>query len=242
MAKTLLNGVNDVLKRMGAIKGNSGELSSLSDPQRQVLVDLAVACWNEVIIDLFESSEMTMPQEMGTSTLTLVTGDRDYSLPSDLVFIKWPLKNDSNGYRIEEYPGGWDQIRKDQLQPNTFTGRPFYAVVRPSDGLLYLDRIPTADDNGLQYTIEYDKSLIKSLATDTFPFSDDVYSMLVPAVVEQIKSERDAQSDVRYTISNGKRRKYIARASAMLSLQKQRTNYLPQQQYSYGSMDPFEEE
>ncbi len=239
MAKTLLQGVNDVLKRMGVIKGNSGELSSLTDSQRQVLVDLAVNCWNEVVIELYESSDLSMPKEVGTATITLATGDRDYSLPSDLVYIKWPLRNASNGYLIQEYPGGWDQLQNDQLQPANFTGRPFYATIRPTDGLLYMDRIPTAADNGLAFTLEYDKSLIKSLAADTFPFSDDVYFILVPAVVEKIKMERDEQSDARFAVCLKKYSRSLGIAAGMVSLNKQRNNWLP---ISYSvTGDPMEE-
>jgi len=226
MAKTLLQGVNDVLKRMGAIKGNSGEIASLVDSQRQVLVDLAVSCWNETIIELYESSQMTMPNEMGTSTVTLSAGDRDYALPSDLVFIKWPLRNASNGYLIHEYPGGFEQLENDQLQPNAFTGRPLYAAIRPSDGQLYLDRIPQAEDAGIAYTLEYDKSLIKTLATDTFPFNDDTYYVLIPAVAEKIKMERDDQSEGRYVVSRKKYDKAIGLAAGMISLNKQRKSWL----------------
>lgn len=239
MAKTLLQGVNDVLKRLGVIKGNSGELSSLTDSQRQVLVDLAVNCWNEVVIELYEASDLSMPKEVGSTTITLATGDRNYTLPSDLVYIKWPLINASNGYLIQEYPGGWDQIQNDQLQPANFTGRPFYATIRPTDGLLYMDRIPTPADDGLQFTLEYDKSLIKTLASDTFAFNDDVYHILIPAVAEKIKMERDEQSDSRFVVSLKKYQHSLGIAAGMISLNKQRNNWLP---IAYNvCSDPMEE-
>ena len=239
MSKTLLQATNDVLKRIGAIKGNSGELASLTDSQRQIYIDICVQCWNEVIIDLFESSESSMPLEVGSTTITLSTGDRDYTLPTDLVYIKWPLRNTSNGYLIHEYPGGFNGMLDDQLQPSTFTGRPMYGVIRPTDGQLYLDRSPTSNDNGLQYTLYYDKSLIKSLASDTMPFSDDVYTILIPAVSEKIKMERDGQKAEAYVVSEKKYKKYIGRAARMLSMNKQRTSYLRQEHYN--NCDPMEE-
>lgn len=238
MAKTLLQGVNDVLKRIGALKGNSGELASLVDSQRQIKIDLAVNCWNETLIELYELSEISMPNEVATTTITLALNDRDYALPSDLVYIKWPIRNTSNGYLIAEYPGGWDQMQNDQLQPSTFTGRPFYGTIRPTDGQLYLDRLPQSADVGLAYTLSYDKSLIKSLASDTFPCNDDTYTMLVPAVAEKIKMESDEQSEARYAVSLKKYNKYLAVAAGMISLNKSRNTWLPQ---SYSSCDPMEE-
>jgi len=239
MSRTLLQGVNEVLKRLGDIKSNSGELSSLTDSQRQVQIDLAVQVWNEVILDLYDSCEEQLPKEMSTSTITLATGDRDYSLPTDMTYIRWPLKNDSNGYLIQEYPGGWQQMLLDQLQPANFTGRPFYGCIRPSDGLLYLDRIPTAADNGLAYTLYYDKSLIMSSAASVYPFSDDVFTELVPAVAEKIKMERDNQSDAKYSVSEKKYSKSMGKAAAKVSMNVARNYYSPDRGYGNTS-DPMD--
>ena len=225
MAKTLLNAVNDTLKRLAYIKGNSGELSSLTDSQRQVMIDLAVASWNETIIDLYDVSELQFPNEMATATITLVTSTRAYVLPSDLTFIRFPLINTTNGYTIEAYPGGWEQMRRDQLQPSNYTGRPNYGVVRPSDGYLYLDRIPQSADNGLAYTLTYDKSLLMAVAADTVPFNNDIYTALIPAVVEKIKMERDEQNDTKYAVSAKKYRTSLGKAASMLMQQQPKTSY-----------------
>ncbi len=241
MAKTLLDGVNEVLKRLGDIKSNSGVLSSLTDSQRQVRIDLCVQLWNEVISELYDASEQQFPKEMATATITLATGDRDYALPADLVYIRWPLKNDSNGYLISEYGGGWEQLILDQLQPANFIGRPFYGVIRPSDGLLYLDRIPTAQDNGLQYTLYYDKDIILDSATDAFPFADSVFIDLVPAVAEKMKMELDDQSDARYMTSLSKYTKSIARAAGKISMSLPRKDYSPDRTYDGNLSDPMSE-
>lgn len=238
--KTLLNGVNDVLKRFGVIKGNSGELTSLSDPQRQVLIDLAIQCWNETIIDLYDSSEMQFPNEMGIATITLAAGDRDYAPPSDLITLRFPLKNESNGNLIEEYDGGYAGIFRDQLIPANYTGKPYYAAIRPSDGYIYLDRIPQADDAGAVYTYLYDKSLLLSTASQLFPFSDDIYHSLISAVAEKTKMDRDEQSDARYGVSLSKYKKSISLAAGMLRMVPPSTSY-GINRYHGQSSDPLED-
>lgn len=221
MSRTLLQGVNDVLKRLGYIKGNTGDLTSLTDSQRQVVVDLTVQSWNEIVIDLYDSAEIQFPNEMSTSNITLATSDRDYSIPNDLIYIRWPLINATYGYEIFEYPGGWDQLRKDQTIPANYTGRPQYAAVRPSDGLLYMDRIPTSAENNLVYVLTYDKSLIISAAASTFPFIDDIYQLLVPCVTELIKR------DIEKTFDDDLYNRRLAQAAAMLAKALPRQSWTP---------------
>lgn len=239
--KTLLNGVNDVLKKLGAIKGNSGELASLSDSQRQVLIDVCVQAWNATVIDLYASSDKTLPNESKTSTVVLVAGDRDYALPSDLSVLTWPIKNLTNGYEIDEYPGGWEALKNDQLQPNNYTGRPIYGVIRPTDGQLYLDRIPTSADAGITYTVYYDKALAVSTASATFPFSDDVYYTLLSAVAEAVKMDTDEQSDARYMVSRKKYKDAIGVASGLVSFLRPMKYWGPERLSTDASADPLDE-
>lgn len=222
MSRTLLQGVNDVLKRLGYIKGNSGDLTSLTDSQRQVAIDLTIQSWNEIIIDLYDSCEIPFPNETTTTNITLATSDRDYSIPADLIYIRWPLINATYGYEIFEYPGGFDQMRRDQTIPANYTGRPQYAAIRPSDGLLYMDRIPTSVENGLVYVLTYDKSLLISSAASTFPFIDDVYQILIPCVTELVK--RDVEKAWDEDIYNRR----MGQAAAMLSKNLPRQSWTPQ--------------
>lgn len=240
MTKTLLDGVNDVLRRRGEIKSNSGELASLTDSQRQTSIDLAIQAWNESVIDLYDISEMQMPNEMATSNIMLITSTRAYTLPTDLVMIRYPLIQETNGYTIYEYGGGWDQMRRDQLQPSNYTGRPSLGCIRPSDGKLYLDRTPTSVDNGLQYTLTYDKSLIMSLAADTFPFNDEVYYMMVATVAEKLKMETANQNDTKYLVSEKKYQQALGKAAGLLSKKPQRSSWLPEHG-SWDTSDPLME-
>jgi hypothetical protein len=231
---TLLSGVNAVLKRIGVIKGNSGELASLTDEQRQVVIDLTIQAWNEILIDVFDSSEIAVPNEVSSNTITLATGDRDYALQTNVVQLRWPFKNLTTGHEIHEYPGGWEQLISDQTIPGNYTGQASYAVIDPSDGELYLDMIPTANENGDVYTYYYDKSLLMSAAADVFPFSDTVYTSLIPAVAELVKRDREKSFDKDIY----KRR--VALAVGQMTKQQLRSSWAPVRNSSVNSSDPLE--
>lgn len=218
---TLLNGVNEVLKRNGLIQGDSGLLTTLSDSPRQVYIDLAVQLWNEVVEHLYTRSSKSMPKEMAESSITLVTGTRAYALAADLIELRWPLHNRVEGEYIFEWEAGYHNLEKGQPQPAEWTGLATFAAINPTDGTLYLERIPTATENGREYFYNYDKDLSLSLAADTFPFDDSVFRALVPVVSEfwERKEERDFDSEVA--------RFSFGRASRLLSRQPLRTSWLP---------------
>ena len=195
MAKTLLNGVNEVLKRVHAISGTDGEFVTLTDSARQPWIDLAVQLWNETIERFYVVSSVPKPNELAEATLTLVTGTQAYSFEADFVQLRWPLINQTTGDTIEEYPGGYWQLFQDQTIPGNYTGKPQMGAIRPTDTKLYLDRIPTAAENGAAYTYYYDKNLSLSAAADTMPFNDVVFRALVPAVAELWNRSRKRSFD-----------------------------------------------
>lgn len=195
MSKTLLNGVNDVLKRIGVIKGNSGELTSITDSARQTVIDLTVQSWNEALVDLVDSAGDAIPKAVGSGTLTLATSTRAYAPASDLVKIRWPFHDATNGRYISEYPGGYEQLYQDQPVPSTIAGIPTQAAIRLTDGYIYLDTTPTSAENGLVYTYLYDKSLLMTAYTSVFPFTDSVYQVMIPAVAELVKRDWESTFD-----------------------------------------------
>jgi hypothetical protein len=233
MSKTLLNGVNDVLKRLNHIKGNSGELTSLTDSQRQVVIDLTIQAWNECIIDLYDSINEPLPNELSTTNITLATGTRDYSLPTDLVQIRWPLHDKTNGRYIDEYPGGYEMLSIDQAIPTNYTGPPSYGTIRPTDGHLYIDTVPTSAENGLVYELLYDKSLIMSSAASTFPFSDTAYQMLITPVTELVKRDLTKTFDDKFY------KKRMAQAVKLIAKRQSRTQWSPDRSGNV-STDPME--
>jgi len=219
--KTLLQGVNELLKLAKLIQGDSGLLTSLTDSPRQVWVDNAVQAWNVVVEELYSTTSVPQPKELAENTITLVTDTRAYQLQSDLVLLHWPFLDETNGQYIEEAPGGYLKLVESQPVPADFTGLPLYGAIRPTDSFLYLDRIPTASENGLIYKYRYDKDVSLSLAADVFPFSDTVFRALVPAATELFNLyHRREMSDAVYRVSMG-------RAARNLTQTPQRTSWLP---------------
>jgi len=71
--KTLLSGVNEVLKKVHMIQGDSGLLTTLTDSGRQTYIDLAIQSWNEIIDDIYAVSDMPYPQELAESSINIPT-------------------------------------------------------------------------------------------------------------------------------------------------------------------------
>lgn len=183
MTKTLLQGVNEVLNRT-AITSASGEVSSLSNQGKQVFIDTIVQIWNETL-DL-ACNQMGIPHvgETGSSTITLVADTREYDLPSDLVQLRYPLIDLTNGHYIWEWPGGYESMRVQQYTPSSWEGLPYAGTINPTTGKFRVDRAPTSNEAGNVYDILYDKDLVMDEATDTFPFSDAAFRAMVPVVTE----------------------------------------------------------
>jgi len=220
MAKTLLNGVNEVLKRANMLK-EGGLLTTLTEDGIQPSIDLAVQVWNEQMEELYSSSHKAQPQEVTEGTITLLTGDRDYTLPADMNQIRWPLHDETNGNYIVQWPGGYEELRNSQHQPANHTGMPSFGAISPIDKLLYLDRIPTAAENGNVYVLFYDKDLELSLAADTMPFDDDVFRAMVPAVYQIWRREKRQDFDPK--IFNDS----FGRAARRLTKNQMRSSWLP---------------
>lgn len=203
---SLLDGTNAVLKRTGKIDVE-GELTSLTVEAKQVWIDLTIQLWNETIDHLYSKLGEPRPNILAQNSITLATSDRDYGLETDLVRMHFPLLDETNGRYIVEYPGGFQAIINDQPHPANFTGLPIAGAIRPTDGQLYLDRIPTANENGLEYQYWYEKDASLAAAADTMPFTDAVFRALVPAVAQLFRLEqqgREAYTQAIYRASMGR--------------------------------------
>lgn len=220
MAKTLLNSVNAILQRSGIIAGDAGLLTTLTDSARQVSIDKCMQVVNEGIADLYTTCEVAQPNQQSESTITLLLATRAYTLASNLIRIRWPMIDKTNTQWLREYPGGYNaELVGDPEQDDT--GQPHWAAIRPTDGKLYLDRAPAAEDVGKVYTYQYDKSLRMTVLTDTVPFNDDVFDGMVPVWAQLFtrlhRNEFDAAS---YKLNLG-------RASRLLTQRQMRSHYNP---------------
>lgn len=194
MAKSLLEATNETLKRLKMIQGDQDVLTTLTDSSRQIWIDITVQVINEGIDTLYDASNIAKPLEMTETPITLTLNEREYALPTDLVQLRWPGLDETNGMFITEYPGGYAQMRIDQPRPDTgYEGTPIYGVINPSNGKLRFDHRPTAEDVGDIYIFEYDKDLSMTLAADTVPFTDAVFRAMVPAWAQLV--QRDMKRD-----------------------------------------------
>lgn len=183
MSKNLLDGVNEVLIKV-RIVNTTNPLTSLTKNAIQEFIDSAVQSWNEAVDQIYSKSKVLRPQQAGKDTITLATGEREYTLPEDMVQIRWPLHNVTDGLFIQKYPGEYEELRNIQTQPQNYTGDPQSAAISPIDGVMYLDRIPTSEENGDVYEYLYWKDTGLTRKSDVFPFGDVVFRALVPVVAE----------------------------------------------------------
>lgn len=218
--KTLLNCVNEIFKRVGLIHGDSAALISLTSTARQRSIDVSKQIVNEGIDELYSVSALPMPKEQAESTITLVTGDRSYTLATDLVQIRWPFIDKTNNQYITRFPGDYNRLLL--LDPEQDdTGLPNYGAINPVNGELHLDRAPTSVENGRVYTYQYDKELELTTAASMVPFGNTVFRAMVPAWVQLYRRDMENSfDDAIYTTS-------IGRAARLLSEEQPRENYSP---------------
>lgn len=198
---TLLELVNDVLKRVSLTKGEAGEITSLTDSPRQIEIDIILQAVNEVITDLFDMG--VYANEANEGKFTLATGKREYNLPSDFEgFMSRPL-DETGGHQMWPYPnergqahlsskgpGDYIRMREVQLMPSSYTGEPHYYAINPENGKLRLDYAPTSDISGRVYRYTYRKTLNMSAATDVIPLTTEQVNKLMPAIAQVWNRER----------------------------------------------------
>lgn len=215
----MLQGVNDVLKRVQIIKGENQELASFNDATIQHEIDTTIQYWNEILEELYSKTEEAMPKEAQLANIVLVSGQREYDLPSGCHVVRYPLMENTNGYFIYEWESGYDSLREWQQIPENFTGRPNYCTISPVTNKLYMDFIPTDAEDGLSYELYYDRDVSLTSPSDEFPFNDAVYRALVPAVAEMWKL------DHRKEFNQGVYKKRFSQACRYLSNKPLRETY-----------------
>lgn len=220
MAKALLDAVNEVFKRVNNIQGDAEALTTLTDSARQHPIDIAIQVINEGIDELYTSSHIDLPNSWAEDTITLVTGSRSYALNTNLTELLFPLIDKTNTNYIWKFPGTYDDML--QLDPEQDdTGLPWWGLISPVNGQLFLNMAPQAQDNGRVYTYQYQKDLAMSAATDTVPFNNQVFRAMVPAWVQLYKREmRNEFDQALYQMALG-------RASRSLTEIESRQSYSP---------------
>ena len=98
---------------------------------------------------------MLRPKQGEEDSIVLIAAKRTYDLPCDLVQIRWPLHEETQGLFINKYPGEYEELKHALVQPGNYTGPPQNAAISPVDGELYLDMIPTASEADYEYKYYY---------------------------------------------------------------------------------------
>lgn len=194
MPYTFLQAVNNSLKRVGIIQGQSGNLTSFTDSGRQTDIDVMIACWNEAMQDLADQPVM-VPGLSDQGNLTLATGNREYGLPTgnntgkQIELVK-QINNKTLRYPLKEYPGGYQKMLYDQPDPTLFQGPVIQWCINPGSGKIRFDFTPVASVNGQLLTVDGTIRISLSLISDQFPFTDTVVDQLVKPVAMAWARER----------------------------------------------------
>ena len=230
MSKTLLDGVNEVLKRVRVIDtGNTGLLASLTSSSIQHNIDVAIQVINEGVDELYSATGVSMPGEGAESTITLATGSREYTLAADLVTLKWPMVDRTNTQYLFQWQGTYEDFLALDPQQNQ-TGLPIWGMISPNTSKLRVDRQCDTASNGRVYTYEYDKNTVLVNAADAIPFNDACFRAMVPAWVQLYKREERNEFDQALFAQA------IGRASRSVREEQPRDNYSPRGApfYDYG--------
>ena len=234
MAKTLLDGVNEVLKRTDTLDFNDRLTSLTGDEAKQSWIDIAVQQWNEAVDQIYSETRVPRPRILSEDVITLQEDLREYFLADDLVRLHWPMLDETNGRHISEHPGGYLGMVNSQITPASYTGLPLTAAIRPTDGALYIDRSPTANEDGYTYKYRYDRDTVLEIAQDEFPFADAVFRAMVPVVAQLwTRAQKGAAAFDRgvYTQAYG-------RACRLLRSEQPRMSYRPIG-YKRDDADPY---
>jgi len=194
MAKQLIDGVNEILKKVDILEGDTGLLTTLTDSARQVFIDTAIQSLNEVLDELYSISVRSKPQQLRSATVTLTTSVTA-NLDANIVTLRkeYHLVDRSNNhiiYILDDTDDGYRSLILGDLEQDD-TGLPSYAAIDPTGvNRIRFDRKPTASESGRIYTYHFDTDLELTLAADAFPFSNTVFRAVVPAAAELWKLHR----------------------------------------------------
>lgn len=217
MPLTVVEVVNAVLKRTGIVAGDSSELGSgtstatgsqyaastifTSRSDIQHSVDLTMQMLQEAVAELYSMS--LIPNALSTATISLVTGTREYALPSDFERLAGEkasvrvMRAATQSQVLGEYPGGYLQMLADQPVASDWTGGPNAFAISPRNEQLRVDRQPTSVENGTTYNLAYERrvEITSTMASATMPFSDNVCWALIPAIAEYYNNTKNKQFD-----------------------------------------------
>ena len=166
---TFLEAVNRVLRTTGIIKGDDDNISTFTDVQHNATLNLAqIAIQNELNSLV---SDVLIPYERATGTITTVAGTRVYDLSSSFVrFWGTPLLlNSVDTRQIYEYDE--DRLRQEVWNYKTVQASPFYwYFVGGATQQIGFYPVP---DSVETWDYEYETTVGLTQAADVLPFQTE---------------------------------------------------------------------
>ncbi len=171
---------------INAIKGNLGNRASgrIGD------IDIDVACLNALNIVIPETVQEAQPDYYNrTATLALVTGIREYSLPTTDIDTNTIKVKDIYSHRCFRVGGTEvsmiqlnykDFVERTKNYNLEFEGTPSYYAVWGNPELLYLDYLPSEDYTLTLYIESYPEILTSANLNTPLPV-DDQWNLVVEA-------------------------------------------------------------
>ncbi len=172
-ALTFIDGVNRILRINKVIAGGDDDITTFSDTQHVADISLAKIAIQDEIAELV-SETFLVPFEKTSASITLVSGQRSYSLASDFITfygLKPSFYDATDNRRIYEYTGGEDLLRNVDYQYATNTGTPVdWYWDRTTTKKVAFYNVPNATYDGRSLSYDYEGSVMVQNSTDALPF------------------------------------------------------------------------
>ena len=171
---TFIDGVNQVLRRNGIIRGDDDPLTTFTDTTHNATSQMAQIAINDELSSLI--SDNLLNYQHKTSTVTLVTSQRSYSLATDFISL-WGntpfFYYSTNNLEIYEYPGGEEALRLFFYDYLTALGSPnYWYLEKTTSKKVSFFQVPNSDWNGKVFNYDYNADVNVVNSTDTLPFNN----------------------------------------------------------------------
>ena len=192
---TLLDMVNNTMRRAGLIDSVDEVLADLTEDALQVDIDMMIDAINDVIREMHSIADL-LPWQTSIGTITLADGTKEYAGPTNFMAMSSSrLQRLDEGMFISPYKGGYEQMFHDQTDPSQYTGQPTEWALNPVTDTIRLNATPGASEAGHVYSFLYSAEIYMSTAAQEFPFNDAVTHALQPAIVEAYRQMSDGDEE-----------------------------------------------
>jgi hypothetical protein len=213
---TFLEAVVRIMRLNGHIRGDTDAPTSFADTAHNSTIQIAQLAIQDELTNL--SADRSIPYEKSSTSVTLATGTRTYTLPGDFIgfFGVAHFYDATDNRQIFEFPGGLENIQLIDYQYATNTGTPMNWYWEPSSTKkVGFYQVPNSTYSGRVLTYDYETSILVTAASDTMPFhnAEEGNSFCAMAgrrfkyLFEDVKDTQDIQNildnDLSYRTSKG---------------------------------------